>query len=195
VGQQVLINNLKEKLIATADKLLAIEKWLVGVFVAATVCLILLNVVTRSFAFALFWVDELAIYTMIWAFMLGAACTIRTREGIAVTLLRDLASTRVKYCLIVLGDVLTLLFSALSLVACWLWFDPQLLYSTGFDVSSFIQQSFNFIYREPTSTLGIAKFWVWMIMPIMAVSLFIFSLANLTDSLKAPAQTGGGELR
>ena len=168
-----------------ADKLLSLQKTLIGCLLALTVLLILLNVATRAFSIALFWVDELAIYSMIWAFMLGAACTVRTREGIEVTLVRDVSSTILRRNLTILSDCLTLVCSVILLITCWRWFDLLLLYETGFDLGSFVRKSFNFVYREPTSTLGIAKFWVWLIMPVMGVSLFLFSIANLLDSVAA----------
>ena len=55
------------------------------------------------------------------------------------------------------GDTFVVLFS-LSLVAFnWLCFDPLLLYAVDFEIPEFIRASFNFIYKEQTSTLGIAK--------------------------------------
>lgn len=161
------------------------QRNVVGTLVAFTVVLILLNVVTRAFNVALFWVDELAIYSMIWAFMLGAAATVRGRQGIAVTLAQDYASPRARTWLALTSDSFVLLFS-LSLVALnWLWFDPLLLYAVDFDIAAFIKASFNFVYKEQTSTLGIAKWWVWLIMPLMAVLMSLHALANWLDSLVA----------
>ena len=47
----------------SADKLMQWQRNLVGALVGFTVLLILLNVVTRALNVALFWVDELAIYS------------------------------------------------------------------------------------------------------------------------------------
>jgi len=167
----------------SADKLMHWQRNLVGALVAFTVLLILLNVVTRALNVALFWVDELAIYSMIWAFMLGAAATVRGREGIAISLAHDYASPRARAWLGLTSDSFVLLFS-LSLVAFnWLWFDPLLLYSVDFEIPAFIKASFNFVYKEQTSTLGIAKWWVWLIMPLMAGLMSLHALANWLDSL------------
>ena len=78
----------------SADRLLDWQRNFVGALVVITVCLILLNVVTRALNVALFWVDELAIDAMVWAFMLGAAATVRPRQGIAIALVRDYRSCR-----------------------------------------------------------------------------------------------------
>ena len=170
---------------AVADGVLEWQRRAVGLLVAITVGLILLNVVTRSLQMALFWVDELAVYTMIWAFMLGAAATVRTREGIAVELLRSWLGERNRRRLRLVNDLLVLCFAVVLLICNWLWFDPVLLLSVKFEMAEFIRQSFNFVYRDPTSTLGIAKAWVWAVMPLMAVSLFLFSVANCLDSVTA----------
>ena len=66
---------MRDGFLSFVDSLRVWQEKLVGALVAATVALILLNVVTRSVQFALFWVDELAVYCMIWAFMFGAATT------------------------------------------------------------------------------------------------------------------------
>ena len=158
------------------------------------VCLILLNVVTRALNVALFWVDELAIYAMIWAFMLGAAATVRTRQGIAIALVRDYLDPRGRAWLALVSDTFVVLFS-LSLVAFnWLWFDPLLLYAVDFEIPEFIRASFNFIYKEQTATLGIAKWWVWLIMPLMAILMSWHAVANWIDSLHAVVARDGGEL-
>jgi TRAP-type C4-dicarboxylate transport system permease small subunit len=167
----------------SADKLMHWQRNLVGALVAFTVLLILLNVVTRALNVALFWVDELAIYSMIWAFMLGAAATVRGRQGIAISLAHDYASPRARAWLALTSDSVVLLFSLSLMAFNWLWFDPLLLVSVDFEIPAFIKASFNFIYKEQTSTLGIAKWWVWLIMPLMAVLMSLHALANWLDSL------------
>ena len=145
----------------------------------------MLNVVTRASNVALFWVDELAIDTAVWAFMLGAAASVRGRQATAITLVQDYSSPQVRAWLTLIRDTLILAFGVSLLVFSWLWFDPRLLYATGFDVTEFIQASFNFVYREQTSTLGIAKWWVWLIMPVMAVLVCLHAAANWLESLEA----------
>ena len=170
---------------ASANRLMHWQRNLVGALVTLTVVLILLNVVTRASNVALFWVDELAVYAMIWAFMLGAAATVRTRQGIAITLVGDYASPRARAWLALTSDTIVVLFS-FSLVAFnWLWFDPLLLFTVDFEIPAFIRASFNFIYKEQTSTLGIAKWWVWLVMPMMAALMSVHAVANWLDSLSA----------
>ncbi len=148
----------------------------------ATALLILLNVITRSLGSALFWVDELAVYCMIWSALLGAVTTVRRREAIALRLLPSLLGARWRRGLHYLADTAVLAFALVMVATCWLWFDLPLLISVGFDVDAFIRASYNFIYRDPTHTLGIGRIWPWLVMPIMALSLLLFSLANLLEN-------------
>jgi len=75
-------------------KLALVERWLLIVLALAVTLLILLNVVTRSVNQAIYWVDEAAIYAMIWLVMIGASYSFRTREGIAVTLFQGISGPR-----------------------------------------------------------------------------------------------------
>ena len=65
---------------------LELEKKIVTLLAAALLLLILLNIVTRELQAALFWVDELAVYTMIWMAFIGASVMVRMRSGVAVTI-------------------------------------------------------------------------------------------------------------
>jgi TRAP-type C4-dicarboxylate transport system permease small subunit len=76
---------------------------------------------------------------------------------------------------VLLGLTLTLL------VLCWRWYDPVALFESGFDLDVFAQNTFKFIYAEPTSTIGIPKFWVWLAVPLMALAMTIHCLANLLE--------------
>ena len=160
---------------------LRLEKALL-IFLAATVtALILLNVVTRSLDRSVFWVDELAIYTMIWLVMVGASAKIRMRKAIAVTLAETFLSTRIHQHLLLLVDVIVLGFAASLVVLSWLWFDPLALATAGFDTAAFSSATFNFIYQEPTSTIGLPKYVVWLIMPFTAVTMTLHATVNVLE--------------
>ncbi len=162
---------------------LRIEKYLLIALSGSVTGLILLNVVTRSLNKSVFWVDELAIYAMIWMMMVGASVIIRIRKGIAVTLAENYLSDRVVRPLRVAVDVVIFLFSIILVVLCWIWFDPLKLAAVGFDTQAFSAKFFNFIYQEPTNTIGVPKFLVWLIMPFAAITMTIHSSANLLESL------------
>jgi len=151
---------------------------------AAVTCLILTNIAFRALGSPLYWVSELAIYAMIWMTFLIAGAVLKRRQGIAVTLLSDLLPPAGRHLVGVAVDAMVLLFALLLVWLCWRWYQPLTLAQTGFDTQAFQGQTFNFIYAENTSTLGIKKFWAWLIVPWFALSLSLHGVANLLQSLK-----------
>jgi TRAP-type C4-dicarboxylate transport system permease small subunit len=148
---------------------------------AALTCLIVLNIVTRALGSAIFWVDELAIYVMIWMAFIGASVMVRLRMGVAVTLVTDLLPPGLQRAISRFVDAILLGFAVALLVLCWLWYDPVALIRSGFDLDRFAADTFKFIYTEPTSTIGIQKFWVWLAVPVMSVAMTLHALANLLE--------------
>ena len=167
------------RLTQTSDRLAKGEKSVVVVLTALLLFLILLNVVTRSLSLALYWVDELAIYVMIWLVLIGASVTIHERSGIAVTLGIDAVSPSLRRLLLRIIDILVLAVAAALLVLSWIWYDPIALAAHGFDAKAFAAKTFNFIYADPTTTLGVPKFLIWSIMPLVSLTMTLHALANL----------------
>lgn len=145
--------------------------------------LILVNVVSRALGMAIYWIDELAIYAMIWMTFLATSVVIKKRQTLAVTFLVDQLPLRGRYCLALFSDVMILGFALLLAVLCYRWYDPWRLFQTGFDVMEYQSQTFNFIYSENTNTLGLKKVWVWMCLPWVAFALMIHSSVNVLDRL------------
>ena len=163
--------------------ILKFEKVVLIFLAAAVTGLILLNVVTRSVDFALYWVDELAIYSMIWMVLIGASMIVRLRKGIAVTILEEMLSQSMKNRMALVVDFVILAFALVLLWMCYLWYDPATLVSVGFDLAEFSADSFNFIYEEPTNTLGIPKFWIWLIVPVVSLTMSVHALVNFLERL------------
>lgn len=153
--------------------------------------MILVNVAGRALKAPIFWLDELAVLTMVWLAMLGLSVTLQTREAVSVTLLTDAVPEAARRLLRCAADLVVLGFAVALLVLCWLWFDPLSLWGHGFDFDGFAGESFNFVYQEPTATLGVPKFWFWLILPLVAFTSSIHALANLLDSLRAPHPAPG----
>lgn len=152
--------------------------------------LILINVATRSARMAIYWIDEAAIYTMIWMTFLAASAAVHDRSAVAVTLVGDMLSDRAKARLVAVLDLVALGFGVALGWFCWLWFDPAGLAAAGFDIETFQGNTFNFIYAEPTTTLGIRKAWVWLIMILFTFGFLLHAAANLSRSLPALAAPG-----
>jgi TRAP-type C4-dicarboxylate transport system permease small subunit len=156
-----------------------VELWLAAALALAVTLLVLLNVVTRTAGNALFWVDELAIYAMAWMAFLGASAALHHRNAVAVTLLPDAVSDRVKRAILKAVDVIVFLFALAMLWFCWRWFMPLDLARAGFDTMAFQGQTFNFIYAEPTTTLGYPKYLFWLVMWLFAIGATLHSTMHL----------------
>jgi len=174
-------------LIRTSNAILRLEKRVVSALAAVLLLLILLNIVTRELQAALFWVDELAIYTMIWMALIGASAMVRMRVGVAVTLITDLLPAGLQRPLARFVDLLLLGFALTLAVLSWLWYDPVALIASGFDFDVFARNTFKFIYSEPTNTIGVRKFWIWLILPAASITMSIHALVNLVEG---PPQAG-----
>jgi TRAP-type transport system small permease protein len=146
--------------------------------------------VTRTAGSALFWVDEAAIYCMVWSAFLGASLTIRNRSAISLDVAKDFLSPTLARGVDVISQVIILCFGVSLLVLCWLWFDPVGLFAARFDFGAFAGSTFNFVYREPTLTLGLPKWPIWLIVPFFAFAVTLHVTANLTKASVEPAAPG-----
>lgn len=164
-----------------------VETVAVRVLVVLLPLMILVNVAARAFNAPLFWLDELAVLTMVWLAMLGLSVTLKHREAVAVTLLTDAVPAPTRKALRVASDLVVLAFSVIFLMLCYRWFDPLGVIDADFDLEAFSANTFNFMYQEPTATLGIAKFWFWLIMPVVAFTSSVHALANLINTLRTPS--------
>jgi TRAP-type C4-dicarboxylate transport system, small permease component len=148
-----------------------------GVLMVLILALLLTNVVSRAFGKPLIWTDELAVYLMVMAAFVGASLGLEKRQHIAVTLLSDAvsASTRRKLAFIV--DVVLLALFAIFAWTLWIWFDPLGVLAAE-DLRTYARESFNFLYQEPTVTLGVRKFWFWLVLPVFCLTGFVHVLAR-----------------
>ncbi|KIC45624.1 C4-dicarboxylate ABC transporter permease [Ruegeria sp. ANG-S4] len=156
-----------------------IELWAAGLLALVVTVLILLNVVTRTAGNALFWVDELAIYAMVWMTFLGASAALHHRSAVSITVLRDAVSAPAKQVIDKCVDVIVFAFAVAMLWYCWRWFLPLDIAQSGFDTAVFQGQTFNFIYAEPTLTLGMPKYVFWLVMWLFALGATLHSAMHL----------------
>ncbi|WP_255482876.1 TRAP transporter small permease [Marinobacterium marinum] len=157
---------------------------LAAIMAAVVTLLILLNIVSRSLGMAIYWVDELAIYAMVWTTFLATSVALKRRQVVAVTLLADLLGKRAQAWMQLISDVMILTFAVALLVLCWRWLDPVTFADVGFDIKKFQGETFNFLYSEKTNTIGINKIWPWLILPLFSMSLSLHALNNMLASLK-----------
>jgi len=164
-------------------KLLAVERIAVAGFMFLLTGLILLNVVTRYSGVALYWVDESAVYSVVFLTFIGASAMTRLRLDFAVTILTERFSSRGVRIAKVAATAIVLLFGLTLLWLCVLWLDPAGIARAGFDARELAARTFNFIYTERTQTLNWPVWALYLIMPVFALSMTIHSAANLLEDL------------
>ncbi|WP_084403956.1 TRAP transporter small permease [Marinobacterium litorale] len=177
------------------------EMRLAGVMLAAIFGLLLFNILTRAMGAAQYWVDEAAVTAMVWMTFFAASAGLHARSNIAMTLLQDAVPGKLRHLMAVLVDLVMLLFIAALLLMVWRWFDLPGLMANSWDLQQFSSHTFNFIYEEPTQTLGIRKVWVWLTLPLFSVTALLHCLAALqlstarllgrSETSRAYAHTGG----
>ncbi len=156
-----------------------IEIFFAAFFAASVTGLILLNVVTRAMNQSIYWVDEAAIYAMVWMTFLAASAALHFRSSISVTIIHELLPVSARFWVRRFVDLTVFVFACLLVWICLRWFMPFQLAQAGWDIKAFQGSTFNFIYAEPTNTLGLKKVWVWAIMPIFTFGAVLHSSANL----------------
>lgn len=165
--------------------LVRFEVLFAGVMLWIVLSLILLNVVTRSLGVPVYWVDELAVYAMIWMVFSALPVLVHRRANISVTLLQGALGNRIERFLPVVVDLILVGILAVFLGYSYRWFSPHVLAAVGFDYGAFADQTFNFIYQEPTNTLAVRKFVFWSIMLYSMGLSLLHAVENLLASLSA----------
>lgn len=172
-----------EAIIGLSGRLLRVEHRAIQALMFLLSALILLNVVTRYTGYPIYWIDESAVYSVVWLTFIGASAMTRMRLDFAVTMLTERFSQRGAAIFRVIATVGVLLFGIALGVMCWLWLDPVGIAQAGFDAREYAAGSFNFIYTERTQTLNWPTWVIYLIMPVFALSMSLHALANLFEDL------------
>jgi TRAP-type C4-dicarboxylate transport system permease small subunit len=170
-------------IMAASAGLLAFERLaLMGMMYLLT-ALILVNVVTRYSHFPIYWIDESAVYSVVWLTFIGASAMTRLRLDFAVTMMTERLSARSQQIFKIIATSTVIVFGVGLIVTCILWMDPVGIVSAGFDAKKFAGQTFNFLYTERTQTLNWPTWVLYLTLPIFAVSITIHGIANLLEDL------------
>lgn len=173
---------------ALSAGILSVERRLIAGLMALLLALILLNVVTRYSGASLYWVDESAVYSVVWLAFIGGSAMTRLRLDFAMTLLTDRLPPAMARRARVLAAAGVVAFAFALGWMCWLWLDPVGITQAGFDAKKFAGTAFNFVYTERTQTLNWPTWVIYLIMPIFAFTMLVHGLANLLEDLGlAPA--------
>lgn len=155
-----------------------------GLLVAMILCLLLANVVSRTAVHPLIWTDELAVHLMAVLAFVAASSGIALRGHMTIGLLPDRLGPRGRARLALLADLSVLVFLLVMATILWRWFDLPGLLRAG-SGAALAEQSFNFVYTDPTHTLGLPKVWFWLVLPLSCATALIHCLAALQDDLGA----------
>lgn len=170
-------NGIRGRLLRMSDAVAWVEARFAGAIVAAVLGLLLANVVSRAFGRPLIWTDELAVYLMVLGAFAGASLGLARRQHIAVTLISDAMGERISRALSRVVDTILLGLFALFAWMLWNWFDPLGMLSAE-SLQAYSRESFNFLYQEPTTTLGVRKVWFWLILPVFCLTGLVHVLAR-----------------
>ncbi|WP_116087390.1 TRAP transporter small permease [Tropicimonas sp. IMCC34011] len=163
-----------------------LEAWMAAAAILGVFCLLLCNVISRALGAPLIWTDELAVYLMIVGAFLGASVGIEKRQHISVTLMVDTLSERTRRLYTLVVDLLLLGFFVVLGLMLWRWFDPLGLMRAE-SIQAFSLETFNFLYQEPTTTLGIRKVWFWLILPVFCITGALHVLARFGRPEEMPS--------
>lgn len=170
---------------ALSTAVLRTERAALAVLMGLLVMLILLNVVTRYSGTPIYWVDEAAVFTMVWLTFVGASVMTRLRMDFAVGLVSDHLPPGGAKVLKVIATLGVLVFALALVWMCWLWMDPRGIAAAGFNAKDYAEASFNFIYTERTQTLEWPTWVLQLILPIFSLTLTVHAFANLLEELEA----------
>lgn len=176
------LQRLGTRLRSISRNLAAVEAWVAGLLIAAIFGLLMGNVISRAIGRPLIWSDELAIYLMACAAFVGASVGLAHRQHIAVTLLPDMLSAQNARLLAIVVDMTLLVFFVVFAVLLWRWFDPVGVLMAE-SLEAYSMQTFNFMWQEPTVTLGVRKVWFWMVLPVFCLTGGLHVAASLVERL------------
>ncbi|PTQ66361.1 TRAP transporter small permease [Celeribacter persicus] len=172
-----------QSLLSRIDRaVLRFELGLAGICVAGIGLLMLANVVLRGIGRPLIWGDELAVNLMVWSALLGASIAIATRRQVAVDLLSESLKPRARVWLGLGVDALVCVAVLLIGLFVWRWFDLPGLIRAG-SPSELSMKTFNFIYQEPTLTLGVPKVVFWSVLPLFCLCAACHALSALYEDI------------
>lgn len=158
------------------------EMALGGGLVAVIFMLLLANVASRALGRPLIWTDELAVHLMVWLAFIGASVGIAHGDHMAIDLLSDRLSPKKRLWLTLGIDVLVLAFLGVISGIVWLWLDPIGLLRAG-SGTALARDTYNFVYTNPTLTLGVRKIWFWLIVPLCCLTGILHCFAALLNNL------------
>lgn len=157
-----------------------------SLLVALILSLMIAGMMARGLGAPLIWSDELAIGAMVWLAFIGGSLAIATGMHMVMGLLPETLAPPNVYLVSLLNNFLVLIFLLLSGLVIWNWLDFPGLWAAG-SGQAYAETSFNFLYTDPTLTLGVRKIWFWLIMPISTICGLIHVMALIAKDIQSLA--------
>ena len=167
----------------TSSGILSAERKALMLLMGGVTLLILLNVVMRYTGMPIYWVDEAAVYLVVWLSFVGASAMTRLRLDFAVTLLTDILGQRAARHVKAAATAGVLFFGLAMIALCWVWLDPVGIARHGFDAKAYAEESFNFLYTERTQTLNWPIWVVQLVIPLFSLTFTVHAAANLVEDM------------
>lgn len=126
---------------------------------------IIIQIVTRHLGIAVIWTEEVANYSFIWSVFMGAAVMVNKKEHFSFDFLSQKLEGKSKSALMIVIDSIVLLF-ALA------------LFYYGIEA---VKNFWNYNWASlPDMKMG----YVWISIPIMGLTMAIYSVSHVINSVK-----------
>ncbi|MEC7761585.1 MAG: TRAP transporter small permease subunit [Pseudomonadota bacterium] len=159
------------------DRLRRAELAVAAVLFTALACVVTWGTCARALGSPLIWSDETAVLLMASAAFPAASALLAEDGHVAITLLERRVPPGMARAIGIARDVsLLLIFLALA-VLVWRWFAPvaEIARLVGQKTDGFP----NFMYSEPTATLGLNKVWFWLSLPIFCIGVCFHTVVRI----------------
>ncbi|APZ51825.1 TRAP transporter small permease [Salipiger abyssi] len=172
--------------LARADRVLArIEMAAAAALVAGLSGVLAAAALARAMARPLIWADELAVLLMAMACFLGASALLARDGHVAVTALTDRLPRRARAWALLAREALLMAVIVVFALLVWRWFDPLAPLRPPPEPGAFVLP--NFLYQEPTATLGLRKLWFWLALPVFCLGALCHMAVRLGRALRGLA--------
>lgn len=126
---------------------------------------ILIQIVTRYLGWSVLWTEEVSTYSFIWAIFMGASVMVNHKEHFTFDALQHKLSYINRNRLNIFIDGLLIIFN---------------LYILYFGINIL-----NHFWSYRWETVPFMKMgYVWLVIPVMALSMVIYSVHHITDRIK-----------